>query len=86
MAHYETQWIEEYQYHELLFYKRYVDDIFCLVGNETVAADFLYYLNSKHPDIKFTMETEKENKLLFLAVLITSSENRFLTSCATSWL
>ena len=56
-----------------------VDDIFCL-ENELVANDFLQYLNSKHSNIKFTMETEIEKKLPFLDILITSSKNSFLTS------
>ena len=80
MSHYEKQWIEGYQKNEIKFYRRYVDDIFCLVDNELVANDFLCYLNSKHPNIKFTMEAENEKKLPFLDVLITSSENGFLTS------
>ena len=67
---YEKQWIEEYQNLAILFYKRYVDDIFCLVENETFAEDFLSYLNSKHPNIKFTMEIGKENKLSFLDIHI----------------
>ena len=80
MSYHEKQWIEEYGNEKKLFYKRYVDDIFCLVENEFIANDFLCYLNSKHPNIKFTIETENEKKLPFLDVLVTCSENGFLTS------
>ena len=80
MSHYENKWIEEYKEHNISFYIRYVDDIFCLLDSEAAANDFLSYINNKHPDIKFTMETEKEKTLPFLDVLITSSENTFLTT------
>ena len=41
----------------VLFYKRYVDDIFCLFKCETDAERFLTFLNRQHPNIKFTIET-----------------------------
>ena len=63
-----------------LFYRRYVDDIFCLVKNEEVANSFLLYLNSKYPNIKFTIEHEKDKKLPFLDILITSKNGSFQTS------
>ena len=63
-----------------LFYRRYVDDIFCLVKNEEEANSFLLYLNSKHPNIKFTIEHEKDKKLPFLDILITSKNGSFQTS------
>ena len=70
----EANWIKEYGPGNILFYKRYVDDIFCLLNNENEAEHFLEYLNSKHTGIKFTMETEVENKIPFLDILIRSSE------------
>ena len=55
--------------------------LFCLVENEFVAKDFLTYLNNKHPNIKFTMEIEKDKMIPFLDVLITSpEEGNFLIS------
>ena len=44
------------------------------------ANSFLVYLNGKHPNIKFTIETEKDKKLPFLDVLITSNNGNFETS------
>ena len=70
MSYHEKQWIEEHKYSNITFYRRYVDDIFCLVENEFVAKDFLTYLNNKHPNIKFTMEIEKDKMIPFLDVLI----------------
>ena len=74
MSFHEANWIKEYGPGNILFYKRYVNDIFCLLNNENKAEHFLEYLNSKHTSIKFTMETEVKNKIPFLDILITSSE------------
>ena len=35
-------------------YRRYVDDIFCMFKNEIDSEKLFKYLNSKHPNIKFT--------------------------------
>ena len=74
MSFHEANWIKVYGSGNILFYKRYVDDIFCLLNNENEAEHFLEYLNSKHTSIKFTMKTEAENKIPFLDILITSPE------------
>ena len=81
MAYHEKDWIENYTSPRIFFYKRYVDDIFCLVESEIEAKKFLGYLNEKHPNIKFTMETEVNKSIPFLDVLITSStDGTFQTS------
>ena len=64
----------------IFFYKRYVDNIFCIVENGMEANNFLNYLNSKHPSIKFTMESEVNKMLPFLDILISSQEGNFRTS------
>ena len=53
-----------------LAYKRYVDDIFLIFDNQIDIDPFLGYLNSLHPNIKFTTETENNGKLSFLDLLI----------------
>ena len=63
-----------------IFYKRYVDDIFCLMKDESDANSFLTYLNGCHPNIKFTIEHEKDKKLPFLDILISSKNGSFETS------
>ena len=62
------------------YYKRYVDDTFVLFDDPNKSSLFLNYLNSKHPNIKFTIETENEEKLPFLDILITRLNNNFITS------
>ena len=57
------------------FTGRYVDDIICLVENES---NFLCYRNDKHPNITFTVEIEKDKMKPFLDVLITSPEDGFI--------
>jgi len=48
--------------------------------SEHDALIFLDYINSRHPNIRFTMEKELNRKLLFLDVLIDNSDtNSFLT-------
>ena len=79
MAVNEKNWLESCT-NPPSFYRRYVDDIFCLMKNESEANSFLVYLNGKHPNIKFTMEVEKDKKLPFLDVLISSNSGNFETS------
>ena len=51
------------------FYRRYVDDIFCLFENEHQALTFLDFLNSQHPNLKFTIEKQHMKEIPFLDVL-----------------
>ena len=72
MGYHEEQWIGNYKHSQLLYYRRYVDDTFCLFHNEQDAMKFLSYLNlnSRHPNIRFTFETQLNEKLPFLDVLV----------------
>ena len=63
-----------------IFYKRYVDDTFILFRDPSHAPIFLNYINSKHCNIKFTMEKEQNYKLSFLDVSVERSNNHFNTS------
>ena len=49
----------------LNLYKRYVDDTFAKL-KKRVVEDFLAHLNSQHPRIKFTTETQQNGKIAFL--------------------
>ena len=75
MGHHERNWINDFNGKKPLFYRRYVDDTFCMFENENDAKLFLDYLNSRHNNIKFTFEIEQDNKIPFLDVLITKSSS-----------
>ena len=62
-----------------VFYKRYVDDTFLLFREENHAASFLHFVNTFHPNIKFTMEAESSNQLPFLDILVSRSNGQFMT-------
>ena len=51
-----------------VFYRRYVDDTFVLFRNEQHAQLFFDHINSHHQSLKFNMEIEQNNLLLFLDV------------------
>ena len=70
MGTYEEKWLSEYQGSGPTFYRRYVDDIFCIFQNREDALRFLDYSNSGHRNIKFTVEEEHDGTLPFLNVLI----------------
>ena len=85
MGHYERLCLEKYTGTQVLYYRRYVDDIICCFQNSHDADMCFQYLNKCHPNIKFTMETETDGKLPFLDVLLSrqrSSNNE--CSCITS--
>ena len=62
------------------YYRRYVDDIFLLFKAKDHVKNFLRYMNSRHPNIKFTCEEENDNKISFLDISITRTENKFTMS------
>ena len=80
MGHHEKSWLENFQDSEILFYRRYVDDTFCLFHSEHEALLFFNYINSRHPNIRFTMEKEIDHKIPFLDVLINNETHFPVTS------
>ncbi|KAM3823585.1 uncharacterized protein M6D78_018813 [Vipera latastei] len=75
MEHFETLALEKSN-HKPKLWLRYVDDTFVIWphGKEKLD-DFLIHLNSLHPKIQFTMETEANNQLPFLDVLVYKKSN-----------
>ena len=59
-------------YNDILLWKRYVDDTICFI-KVTSINKVIETLNSYHTNIKFTIETETENKISFLDVLLVDS-------------
>ena len=62
-----------------VFYKRYVDDTFLLFKDKQHANLFLDFINSSHPNIKFTMDLESDDQLSFLDIMVSRSNGQFLT-------
>ena len=77
----EKQWLDEcpIQFKPVL-YRRYMDDSFLLFKDPNHIDLFLNYLNSKHPNIKFTSETEQNNTLPFLDISVNKTINGFSSS------
>ena len=59
---------------------RYVDDTFILWPHQENVQILLDHVNSIRPSIQFTMEKERDNKLSFLDVLVTRTEQGFRSS------
>ena len=77
----EKVWLSECPVHfKPLYYRRYVDDTFLVFSDFSHIQLFLNYLNSKHPNIKFTCDVEKDFELPFLDVQITRHNGKFCTS------
>ena len=81
MCDFESKWISTCpQNFKPVVYKRYIDDTFILFRDPSHASPFLDYVNSKHANIKFTMEMEQDSILPFLDVSVQRSCNSFHTS------
>ena len=61
------------------FYRRYVNDIFCLFENEHQALTFLDFLYSQYPNLNRNIEKEHMKQLSFVDVRSTCS-HRLITS------
>ena len=59
------------------FYRRYVDDTFCLMKEECHIDQFLSYINSIDPNIQFDVEQEKNEQFSFLDTVVSRSNNSF---------
>ena len=55
MGHHEQHWLIQKEALSVLFYKRYVDDIFCIFKTSEQADKFLDFSNTRHKNIKFTI-------------------------------
>ena len=72
MAHLEESFMHGHDEFPL-FYRRYVDDTFCLFKDRISAEMFLIFLNSIDNNIKFEMEWEQNDKLEFLDTVVMRS-------------
>ena len=65
LGHHENIWLNKYQGPSVQLYRRYVDDTSFLFNTEQDALSFFDFLNSQHPNIKFTIEKETKQMLSF---------------------
>ena len=80
MGYHEKIWLEQVKTCEVVLHRQYVDDIICLFAGEKDADRFFTFLNSCHPNIKFTFENKKDNKIAFLDISINKINHIFCTS------
>ena len=81
LCHFEDQWVSDCPIdYKPSLYRRYVDDTFLLFSSEMHVTKFLNYMNSKHPNIKFTVEREGNNSLSFLDIKIFRDSEKFFVS------
>ena len=80
MGFHEKRWLDQFQFCDVLLYRRYVDDIICLFNSEQDAGEFFKFLNTQYPNIKFTLEKEKDGRLAFLDVLISKTDQDLCNS------
>jgi hypothetical protein len=60
---------------------RYVDDVFCIFEiNMDKIHEFLARINKWHPNLRFTVEFEKDKRLPFLDVLVTREADMHTTT------
>ena len=69
LGHYENVWLNEHKCPSVQFYRRYIDDTFCLFNNKHEALLSFEFLNSQHDNIKLTIE----KKLTLLRPFLMSS-------------
>ena len=81
LAFHEEKWLSSCPENvKPTFFRRYVDDIFLLFDHRDQVESFKAYMNSCHPNMKFTSELEEDNVLPFLDVKVIRSGDSFVTS------
>ena len=73
--HYEKEWLSNYDGVSPSYYPRYADYDFSVFNYHDDVKRFFSYLNSRHPNLKFTMETEVNKFIPFLDVRIDNLNN-----------
>ena len=81
MCHFEKKWLPECPPEcKPVYYRRYVDDTFVLFKKEEHLQSFKAFLNSCHPNIRFTHENEESGSLPFLDIKIFRENDKFCTT------
>ena len=80
LVHFEKNWLQNYssdfKSHD---YRRYVDDIFLFTSPKHLKA-FRNFLNGRHANMSFAIESQNQNRMPFLDVQIIRDNKTFTTS------
>ena len=77
----KTKWLNDCpKVFKPVFYKSYVDDIFVLFKRPEHVKPFVDYMNSKHKNINFSFEKEKDEQIPFLDVNVFCENGKFVTN------
>ena len=79
MGFHESKWLNEYNLNKPKFHIRYVDEILVAFDNEEDSLNFKNCLNTRHSNIKFTIEKQINHSIAFLDVFISGINNQNLT-------
>ena len=81
LVHFERNWLQNCPPDiKTYYYRRYVDDIFVLFTSPQHLEAFRNFLNGRHANMSFTIESEKQNRMSFLDVQIIREDKTFTTS------
>ena len=81
LAYHEEKWLNDCPVQfKPQYYRRYVDDVFLMFESRSQVLKFLRYMNSRHRNIKFTVEEEENGSLPFLDIKITRNGDKLTTS------
>ena len=71
LVYYEHIWLEKCPLQfQPKYYRRYVNDIFLMFESSDHIKEFFRYMNSRHPNIRFTCEEESNNEISFLDISV----------------
>ena len=73
LSHFENDWLKNSPVKPLL-YKRYVNDTLWLLPPNSDVSALLSYMNSRHPNMKFTCEIESNDSINFIGLTISHSK------------
>jgi len=79
MAEFAMHLVEQNMPSTPIFYKRYVDDVFCIFKSKSESLRFLDDINGIHSNIQFTVEHIENNNITFLDLQITYEHNTIQT-------
>ena len=75
---YESKLLNEYDLNKSKFYSMYVDVILAAFDKEQDSLFFLYFLNKRYANIKFTIEKQINHLIAFAYIFISGINNQTL--------